>query len=144
MSLHGDVRSYTHWAIYFDYHYYCQKVLSNFISTVSLPFSITQQTAPFVMKKVKEDGTISYEGYCIDLLNELARILKFTFEIYPSPDGLYGAVTENGTWNGMIAELINKVCGQLMLTLFHFYRKRLTSTRLSSAVFVANPVYHGW
>ncbi|XP_078383344.1 glutamate receptor ionotropic, kainate 2-like [Oculina patagonica] len=64
--------------------------------------------APFVIKKKNSDGSFSYEGYCIDLLNELARNLKFTYEIYPSPDGMYGGETENGTWNGMIGELISK------------------------------------
>ena len=62
-----------------------------------------------VSKKLK-DGSVSYEGYCIDLLNELARNLKFTYEIYLTPDGMYGAETENGTWNGMIGELLNEVC----------------------------------
>ena len=62
------------------------------------------------MKMKHVDGSFSYEGYCIDLLNELARNLKFTYEIYPCPDGLYGAKTENGTWNGMIDELISEVC----------------------------------
>ena len=57
----------------------------------------------------KHTHTHTYEGYCIDLLNELAKKLHFTYDIYPSPDGLYGSETENGTWNGVIAELINKV-----------------------------------
>ena len=56
-----------------------------------------------------KDGSITYTGYCIQLLNELARNLKFTYEIYPSPDRLYGAETANGTWNGLIGELLNKV-----------------------------------
>ena len=63
-----------------------------------------------MVKEMRANGNFSYEGYCIDLLNELARILKFTYEIYPSPDGLYGVEMENGTWNGMIGELLNKVC----------------------------------
>ena len=61
------------------------------------------------MKENNEDGSYSYEGYCIDLLNELARNLKFTYEIYVSPDGMYGAELENGTWNGMIGEIVNEV-----------------------------------
>ncbi|XP_078382291.1 glutamate receptor 2-like [Oculina patagonica] len=70
---------------------------------------VVTETAPFVIKKTQQkDGTALYEGYCIDLLDELARNLKFTYEIYPSPDGLYGAETENGTWNGMIGELLCK------------------------------------
>lgn len=65
------------------------------------------------MMEKKDDGTIAYQGYCIDLLNELARNLHFTFDIYPSPDGMYGAETDNGTWNGMIGELISEVCVSL-------------------------------
>ena len=68
------------------------------------------------MMKKQHDGTDKYEGYCIDLLNELAKKLHFTYDIYLSPDGLYGAETENGTWNGMIAELVNKVCELLYRT----------------------------
>ena len=62
-----------------------------------------------MMRKNEEDGGVSYEGYCVDLLNELARNLKFTYEIYPSPDGFYGAETDNGTWDGIIGELLNEV-----------------------------------
>ena len=62
------------------------------------------------MMKKQPDGTVTYEGYCVDLLKELAKKLHFTYEIYPSPDGLYGVEKENGTWDGMIAELIHKVC----------------------------------
>ncbi|XP_078384334.1 glutamate receptor 2-like [Oculina patagonica] len=68
--------------------------------------AVVQMDAPFVMRKEQEDGSFVYEGYCIDLLNELARNLKFTYELYPSPDGMYGAETENGTWNGMVGELV--------------------------------------
>ena len=70
---------------------------------------INHKAAPYVMRTVRDDGTESFKGYCMDLLDELARILKFTYEVYTSPDGLYGAETENGSWNGMIGELIRKV-----------------------------------
>ena len=62
-----------------------------------------------MMIKQQEDGTIYYEGFCIDLLKQLAKMLHFTYEIYPSPDGQYGGITENGTWDGMVGELVNKV-----------------------------------
>lgn len=73
-----------------------------------------------VIKEMRSDGSFTYEGYCIDLLNELARILKFAYEIYPSPDGLYGTKTKNGTWNGMIGELVSKVCKYRYVALFVF------------------------
>ena len=75
--------------------------------------TISNQDAPFVVKE-KTNGTISYDGYCIDLLKELAKILKFTFEIYSSPDGVFGAETDEGMWNGVIGELVNEVCSQVI------------------------------
>ena len=63
--------------------------------------------------KHEKGGTILYEGFCIDLFKELAKMLRFTFKIYPSPDGQYGSITENGTWNGMMGELVNKVSSTL-------------------------------
>ena len=68
-----------------------------------------KQDEPFVKSKRGEDGSISYEGYYIDLLRELAKRLHFTYHIKRSPDGLFGEETENGSWNGIIAELMNKV-----------------------------------
>ena len=59
--------------------------------------------------KREQDGKISYGGFCIDLFKELAKMLHFTYEIYVSPDGQYGGITEKGTWNGIVGELVNKV-----------------------------------
>ena len=61
------------------------------------------------MTKQEEDGTVSYEGFCIDLFKELAKVLNVTYEMYLSPDGQYGGKTENDTWNGMMGELVNRV-----------------------------------
>ena len=85
----------------------CNRTLTITLSSNS--FAVFQQNAPFMMAKKLEDGSISYTGYCIDLLNELKRNLKFTYDIYSSPDGKYGVETENGTWNGMIGELLSEV-----------------------------------
>lgn len=42
------------------------------------------------MLKRQEDGQVAYEGYFIDLLNELAKTLHFTYHIKSSPDGFFG------------------------------------------------------
>ena len=81
--------------------------------------SFWKQSAPFMMSRKKENGEVFYTGYCIDLLNELVRNLKFTYEIYFTPDGFYGAETDNGTWNGIIGELLYKVW--LQGHCFNFY-----------------------
>ena len=71
------------------------------------------QESPYVEERRKEDGGLFYEGYCIDFLNELARNLKFTYEIYTTPDGKYGVEMEDGTWNGVIGEIVNEVCSRI-------------------------------
>lgn len=54
-------------------------------------------------------GNDQYEGFCVDMLRELADILKFSFKLKLVDDGLYGAPEPNGSWTGMVGELINRV-----------------------------------
>ena len=49
------------------------------------------------------------EGFCIDILNEIAHKMNFRYEIYKVPDNQYGNEDANGSWNGMIRELMDKV-----------------------------------
>uniref|UniRef100_A0A8C4T3P5 Glutamate receptor n=1 Tax=Erpetoichthys calabaricus TaxID=27687 RepID=A0A8C4T3P5_ERPCA len=64
---------------------------------------------PYVMFKKSDKalaGNDRFEGFCIDLLKELANILGFMYEIRLVPDGKYGAQDEKGQWNGMVKELM--------------------------------------
>ncbi|KAM3872859.1 glutamate receptor ionotropic, kainate 5 isoform 2-T2 [Diretmus argenteus] len=66
---------------------------------------------PYVMRKGNYQdyqGNDQYEGFCVDMLRELADILKFSFKIKLVDDGLYGAPEPNGSWTGMVGELINR------------------------------------
>ncbi|KAG9355790.1 hypothetical protein JZ751_000632, partial [Albula glossodonta] len=66
---------------------------------------------PYVMRKENYQdfqGNDQYEGFCVDMLKELADILKFSFKIKLVDDGLYGAPEPNGSWTGMVGELINR------------------------------------
>lgn len=50
-----------------------------------------------------------YKGFSIDVLDALAKILGFKYDIYQVADSKYGSQLPNGSWNGMIGDLINKV-----------------------------------
>uniref|UniRef100_A0A8D3A961 Glutamate receptor n=1 Tax=Scophthalmus maximus TaxID=52904 RepID=A0A8D3A961_SCOMX len=66
---------------------------------------------PYVMRKENYQdlqGNDQYKGFCVDMLRELANILKFSFKIKLVDDGLYGAPEPNGSWTGMVGELINR------------------------------------
>ncbi|XP_063072659.1 glutamate receptor U1 [Engraulis encrasicolus] len=46
------------------------------------------------------------EGYCMDLLSELAKRLGFRYRTHLVRDGAYGRVDDAGAWNGMIGEVM--------------------------------------
>ena len=54
-------------------------------------------------------GNDRYEGYAMDLANEIAQLVNFTFEFHLVKDEKYGALEEDGKWNGMVGELIRHV-----------------------------------
>lgn len=50
---------------------------------------------------------LGLKGYCIDLLGELARIMKFDYEIVPSGRNEYGKKNPDGSWTGVVGDLIS-------------------------------------
>ncbi len=66
-------------------------------------------------KEAKSDGGTSlvgidqYEGYCADLVKKIAAIINIDYLLIPVKDGKYGAKDENGSWNGMVGELVRNV-----------------------------------
>ncbi|KAJ7990467.1 hypothetical protein DPEC_G00300610 [Dallia pectoralis] len=66
---------------------------------------------PYVMLRPnhqEREGNERYEGFCVDMLKELADILKFNYRINLVADGVYGVSGTNGTWTGMVGELISR------------------------------------
>ncbi|KAK0079071.1 hypothetical protein PV325_001756 [Microctonus aethiopoides] len=66
---------------------------------------------PYVMLKSSGNysGNERYEGFCIDLLREIARVVGFTYKIELVPDGKYGVYNyETGEWNGIVRQLMDK------------------------------------
>ena len=57
----------------------------------------------------KYEGNDRYEGYCADLAKKIASIVDIDYKIVPVKDSAYGSRDENGTWNGMVGELIRGV-----------------------------------
>lgn len=77
----------------------------------NLIYIFCSQEEPFVMVAENILGQPKrYKGYSIDVLDALSKNLGFKYEVYQAPDGKYGQQLHNSSWNGMIGELINKVC----------------------------------
>lgn len=54
-------------------------------------------------------GNDQFEGFSVDLIKEVAEMLKFEYDIYLVHDGKFGSKQEHGDWNGMIGELLSGV-----------------------------------
>ncbi|XP_014780672.1 glutamate receptor 2 isoform X2 [Octopus bimaculoides] len=73
------------------------------MSTIKVP--------PFLMYKVRHEageplvGNARFEGYVVDLAAKIADQFPMDYIIKIVEDGHYGALTVNGTWNGMMGEL---------------------------------------
>uniref|UniRef100_A0AAR2J2R8 Glutamate receptor n=1 Tax=Pygocentrus nattereri TaxID=42514 RepID=A0AAR2J2R8_PYGNA len=84
--------------------------VTNSLSNKSLRVA-TILEEPYLMFKKSDKplcGNDRFEGYCVDLLRELAAILGFRYEIQLVEDGKYGALEEStGQWNGMVRELMD-------------------------------------
>ncbi|XP_032526298.2 ionotropic receptor 25a [Danaus plexippus] len=53
-----------------------------------------------------EDGQPVYEGYCIELINKIAEELGFDYEIVTPKIGTFGRRLPNGSWDGIIGDLM--------------------------------------
>ncbi|CAH1993009.1 unnamed protein product [Acanthoscelides obtectus] len=72
----------------------------------------TLLSAPYVMRKEASEkltGNAQFEGYAVDLVHEISRILGFNYSIRLVPDGRYGSYNkETKEWDGLIRELLDQ------------------------------------
>lgn len=73
--------------------------------------TVTADAKELSITTIKEDPyTMSrgseLEGFCMDLLAELAKILGLKYNVHLVKDNRYGAMDASGNWNGMIGELV--------------------------------------
>ena len=71
------------------------------------------QEEPFIQWKNKSadeklHGNEWFDGFCVDILEEISKLLNFKYNITLVPDGKFGSKKWYG-WTGMINELIHDV-----------------------------------
>ncbi|KAK9395016.1 glutamate receptor ionotropic kainate 4 [Crotalus adamanteus] len=90
-----------------DNQIFSTNVSESLFNTTLLVTTILEN--PYLMLKGNHqelEGNDRYEGFCVDMLKELADILHFNYKIHLVGDGVYGVPETNGTWTGMVGELI--------------------------------------
>ena len=63
---------------------------------------------PYTISLDLNDQTAKYEvtGSFPDLLNSLANTMNFTYTIGPPPDNKWGGQQPDGSWNGMMDQVV--------------------------------------
>ena len=95
---------YTGWAL----QYVCDTRTFLLELRTSQRFCCAQEE-PFVMLVDGHQsmrGNARFEGFCVDLIEDIAQDLGFQYELYLVPDEQFGARDENGSWNGLVRELM--------------------------------------
>uniref|UniRef100_A0A8D2Q188 Glutamate receptor n=1 Tax=Varanus komodoensis TaxID=61221 RepID=A0A8D2Q188_VARKO len=104
-------RQIGHWhvtkGLTMDEQIFSSNVSESLFNTTLIVTTILEN--PYLMLKSNHqelEGNDRYEGFCMDMLKELAEILHFKYKIHLVGDGVYGVPEANGTWTGMVGELI--------------------------------------
>ncbi|EFN84995.1 Glutamate receptor, ionotropic kainate 2 [Harpegnathos saltator] len=75
----------------------------HFIVLISLtdPYGMLKQSAAI------RTGNDRYEGFAIDIIHEMSKILGFNYTFHVQSDNIYGSLNKkSGSWNGMLGKII--------------------------------------
>lgn len=73
-------------------------------------YTNTENRVPFFTRRYIPTENSDFEGFCIDILQQIAKIVGFDYKIKLVSDGKYGVYDfETGEWNGIVRELMDKV-----------------------------------
>ncbi|XP_068247412.1 glutamate receptor ionotropic, kainate 2-like isoform X2 [Palaemon carinicauda] len=72
-------------------------------SVLASPYTMLRESSQHLT------GNYRYEGFCVDLINEISEILGFNYTIKLANDGNHGKFdSKKNRWNGMIGELLDQ------------------------------------
>lgn len=78
--------------------------------------SLQFQEPPFIQWKNKTEeegltmGNDKFEGFCVDIIEEIAKMLNFRYNLTRVPDGKFGSLKPPPRyWTGMVRQLIDDV-----------------------------------
>ncbi|XP_077997809.1 glutamate receptor ionotropic, kainate 3-like [Glandiceps talaboti] len=82
-------------------------------------------------------GNDRFGGFIVDFTEEIAKRLNFKYEMILVPDGNYGVKLDDGSWNGMVRELIDDRADVIMAPF------TISSTRSEAIDFSAPYIFLG-
>ena len=81
---------------------------------------------PYVGHQLNDNGKIIlYKGIFVDVFKELTSLLNCSYSAILPPDGKFGAQKGDGTWSGMVGQLVTKRVDFGTLLLGNIHEQRL-------------------
>lgn len=74
--------------------------------TEAVPWTYARRDPETGETELDADGGPIWEGYCIDMLEKIALLLDFDYELVPTRRGRFGDRQPDGTWDGLVGDLI--------------------------------------
>nr|QRF71025.1 ionotropic receptor [Semiothisa cinerearia] len=75
-------------------------------TSTAVPWTMPKLDPESGVQLVTEEGQPQYEGYCIDLIARLSETMGFDYEIVTPKSGGFGRKLDNGTWDGVVGDLM--------------------------------------
>lgn len=101
---------------------------------------VIPQSAPYCMRKEASEkltGNAQFEGYAIDLVHEISKVLGFNYTFKLAPDGRYGSYNrETKEWDGMIRELLEQRADMAIADLTITYDRLVDRRSLLTFIYV--------
>lgn len=67
------------------------------------------------------EGNDRYEGYSVDLIDSIAKILGFKYNFELTPDNKYGSFNKvTKKWDGLVKQLLDRVSKMLLYPIYLF------------------------
>ena len=78
----------------------------------------------------------NFWGYEIDMMNNMAKVLNFTYAIENSPDGLWGGIEPDGNWNGLVYHVSQDSADIIISEIFLSYGRQSVRIRKQNPSFL--------
>ena len=78
----------------------------------------------------------NFWGYEIDMMNNMAKLLNFTYVIENSPDGLWGGIEPDGNWNGLVYHVSQDSADIIISEIFLSYGRQSVRIRKQNPSFL--------
>ncbi|KAL3266880.1 hypothetical protein HHI36_011031 [Cryptolaemus montrouzieri] len=79
-------------------------VLNKFLAVDVFKVVVVEQR-PFIF--VDETHSSGFNGYCIDMLEKISKILNIKYTIQLATENQFGEIDDSGKWNGLINDLLD-------------------------------------